>query len=226
MEIVMAKSLLNANTQIAEGNRSLFDGAGVYVVNLLGSPGAGKTTLLEAMLPGIKERLRPAVIEGDLNTSRDADRIAGIGVPSVQINTGGGCHLDANMVMATLPSIELGEIELLFIENVGNLVCTASFALGEHLRVVVLSVTEGDDKVEKYLSMFRKADAVVLNKADLLPYIDFDVERVRSDLERLGSQAPIFRLSARTGEGLDLFVEWLLGRRAKDHPERARNRSK
>lgn len=215
MQIVLAKSILKANDQLAQANLARFDAAGVYAVNLLGSPGAGKTTLLEKLLPPLKERMTMAVIEGDLATSRDADRIEAAGVDSIQINTEGGCHLDANMIAASLDSIDLENLDAVFIENVGNLICTAGFALGERLRVVVLSVAEGDDKVEKYPPMFSKADAVALNKVDLLPHTDFDVGRVQADLKRLAPEAVLFPVSARTGEGMAELGQWILHQRER-----------
>jgi hydrogenase nickel incorporation protein HypB len=213
MQIVLAKRILHANDRIAQDNRGKFDAAGVLAVNVLGSPGAGKTALLEAILPILGERCRAAVIEGDLATSRDAERIEAVGVPCVQINTDGGCHLDAGMVASAMDALDLAALDVLFIENVGNLVCTAGFDLGESLRIVVLSVAEGDDKVEKYPPMFSGVDAVFLNKIDLLPHTDFDPERVQENLRRLSPEASILRVSARTGEGVGACAEWILGRR-------------
>lgn len=212
MEIVVAKDLLKANDQIAAVNLSRLDTAGIACVNLLGSPGAGKTTLLERLADHLPDSVRPAAIEGDLATSNDAERIQALGWPTVQINTGGGCHLDANMVAAGLDGLDLDSIDLLFIDNVGNLVCTASFQLGERLRLVVLSVTEGDEKVVKYPPMFQKADVIVINKIDLLPYTDFDVKRVVADAQRLNPDVEIHQVSARTAEGVAGLAQWLLGR--------------
>ncbi|MBN1866476.1 hydrogenase nickel incorporation protein HypB [Candidatus Sumerlaeota bacterium] len=220
MEIIVAKKILNANDQIAQANRARFDASRVLAVNLLGSPGAGKTTLLEAVLPGLAKTRKIAVVEGDLATSRDAERIEAIGVPSMQINTAGGCHLDANMVSRAIGTFELDSLDLVVIENVGNLVCTAGFDLGEHLRVVVLSVTEGDDKIEKYPPMFQKADALVLSKMDLLPHTNFQVERMRENLQRLSSQARLFPLSVQTGDGIDAFVDWLESAMRRDRRDR------
>jgi hydrogenase nickel incorporation protein HypB len=213
MELVLAQKVLKANDQLAQNNRARLDAGGTYAVNLLGSPGAGKTTLLEAALPLLQARLKVAVIEGDLATSRDAERIEKAGAPAVQINTGGGCHLDAGMVASALDSLDAA-LDLLFVENVGNLVCTAGFDLGERLRVVVLSVAEGDDKVEKYPPMFTGIDAVALNKIDLLPHVDFDVEKTRANLRRLSPDARVFELSARTGAGIAEFADFLVERRA------------
>ena len=177
MKIVAAKKLLKANDQLAEENRARFNAAGVFVVNIVGSPGCGKTTLLEDLLGKLKTRLAPAVIEGDLASSIDAERIDKLGVPVVQINTDGACHLDATMVAAAADGFDLAKIDLLVIENVGNLVCTAGFDLGEHLRVVILSVSEGDDKIAKYPTIFQKSDALLITKTDLLKYSNFSVER-------------------------------------------------
>lgn len=214
MEIVMAKSIMNANNRIAERNRDRLAEAGVFTANMCGSPGAGKTALLEGLLPKLNGRLRTAVIEGDLATARDAERIEAAGTRSIQINTEGGCHLDAGMVAQALEAIGLDALDMVFVENVGNLVCTAGFALGEHLRIVVLSCTEGDDKVEKYPPMFRNADVVVLNKVDLLPHVRFDVSRVERELNQLKPGLPMLRVSATGGEGLDDLADWLVARRA------------
>jgi hydrogenase nickel incorporation protein HypB len=157
--------------------------------------------------------MRVAVIEGDLATARDAERIEVLGVPSVQINTEGACHLDATMVAAAMDALDLDALDMVFMENVGNLVCTAGFLLGERLRVVVLSITEGDDKVEKYPPMFRHADAVLLNKADLLPYTDFDVEKAEAHIKRLAPNADVLQVSARTGDGVPACADWIVGRR-------------
>jgi hydrogenase nickel incorporation protein HypB len=221
MEIVVAKDLLKANDQIAAGNRARFDAAGVTCVNLLGSPGSGKTTLLERLAEHLPDGLRAGAIEGDLDTSNDAERIQALGWPAVQINTGGGCHLDANMVAACLGNLDLAALDLVFVDNVGNLVCTASFQLGEHVRLVVLSVTEGDEKVVKYPPMFQKADVVVINKLDLLPHVDFDLERVQRDVGRVNPQAVIHRVSARTGEGVDALAAWLADLRGRPAGNRA-----
>jgi len=213
MELVVAKKILKANDQIAEGNRSKFDDAGVFVVNILGSPGSGKTALLEALFPLYRGRLNMAVIEGDLASTHDAERIEKAGVAAVQINTDGGCHLDANMIAAAAGSFDLRALDVLFIENVGNLVCTAGFDLGERLRVVVLSVPEGDDKVIKYPPIFQGAGAVVISKSDLLEHSDFDTARLRANLLRLNPSARVFELSAKKGAGVEAFADWLIEQR-------------
>ncbi len=209
MKIVAATKILKANDQLAAENRRGFDAAGVLAVNIVGSPGCGKTTLLEALFARLGGRMAPAVIEGDIAGSIDADRIDALGVPVVQINTDGACHLDANMVAATLGNFDLPKLDLLMIENVGNLVCTAGFDLGEHLRIAILSVPEGDDKLVKYPAIFRGSQALVISKIDLLPHFNFSVDRVTADLKRLAPGAEVFRVSALKGEGMDALAEWL-----------------
>lgn len=213
MKIVTAKKILRANDQLATENRKRLDAAGVYCINLVGSPGSGKTTLLQALFSHAGARLRPAVIEGDLASQIDADRIEQMGVPVVQINTEGMCHLDATMVSAAAEGFDFATVDLLAIENVGNLVCTANYDLGEHLRVVILSVPEGDDKIAKYPPLFQRSDALIISKTDLLPHFDFDVARVEADMKRLSPDAPVFRVSAKTGAGMGAFIEWLSERR-------------
>ncbi len=213
MKVVVKQDIMKANDTIALENRRRFDEHGVFCLNLLGSPGSGKTTCLEHLAGLLEGKLRMGVIEGDLATSRDAERIEALALPTVQINTGGGCHLEAPMVTQAMDALELTNLDLVVIENVGNLVCTASHQLGEHRRLVVLSATEGDDKIVKYPPMFQKTDAVAVNKVDLLPYTDFDLERGKADLARLNPDAPLLTLSARTGQGFDELVEWLLVQR-------------
>lgn len=212
MKIPVVKEILSANDQVAAENRAEFDAAGVFVLNLMASPGAGKTSLILATVDQLPEEVRPGVIEGDLASTIDADTIAAQGIPVVQVNTGGSCHLDAPMIRTALPNLPLDAMHLLFIENVGNLVCTAEFALGADLAVVVASVPEGHDKPYKYPGMFASADAVVLNKADLLEVFDFDVDYFRRGLEMLNSDAPLFIASCRTGDGINDWVTWLLSR--------------
>lgn len=204
-------SLLAENDREAQHNRAHLDAAGVLAVNLMSSPGAGKTALLEATLDVLAgSGLGVAVIEGDLETENDARRIRAKGVPAVQITTGSACHLDAHMVHAALHALDLRDVDILFIENVGNLVCPASFDLGQHRNVTLLSVTEGDDKPAKYPVMFRAADVVMLTKTDLLAVLDdFDPARAQAYLRQLGSRAPMLSLSARKGAGLDTWLRWL-----------------
>ncbi len=208
--IPVVRHLLDANEQVAQENRDLFDRARTFVVNLMSSPGAGKTSLLQATLPRLPQDVRAGVIEGDIASRLDAERIAALGVAVVQINTGGTCHLDAPMVRGALQHLDLDRLHLLFIENVGNLICPANFALGAHLNVVLASTPEGHDKPYKYPGMFRLADAVVLNKADLIPWLDFDRETFERGLRMVNPRAPLFVVSCKTGEGLDAWLTWLL----------------
>src|SRR4051812_28010828 len=210
VKVKVVEGALDANETIARANRDDFDRAGVTVVNFMGAPGAGKTSLLEA---GVLSGLRAGVLEGDVQGSLDADRLASLHVPVVQLQTsqgfGGECHLDANMGRSALPSLPLGEIELLVIENVGNLVCPAEFRVGEDARVMVSSVTEGEDKPLKYPLMFRACELVLLNKIDLLPHVDFDVDKWAARLEAVHPGVHTMMVSARTGEGVEAFRDWL-----------------
>ena len=212
-KVRVVEDALDANNTIARANRADFDAAGVSVVNLMSAPGAGKTTVLERVL-GSLDGVRAAVLEGDVQGSLDADRIASLHVPVTQLNTdpgfGGECHLDANMVRSALPALPLAEIDLLVIENVGNLVCPAEFRVGEDLRVMVASVAEGEDKPLKYPLMFRVCDLVVVNKIDLLPHVEFDVDRFLAALDRVNPGVERMLVSARTGEGVAAFREWLI----------------
>jgi hydrogenase nickel incorporation protein HypB len=210
MKIVAAKKILKANDQLAADNRRQLDAAHVFCVNVVGSPGAGKTTLLEALFSHLKGRLRPAVIEGDIAGSIDADRMERIGVPVVQINTDGACHLDANMIAIAGRELDFQTIDLLVIENVGNLVCTAGFDLGEHLRIVVLSTAEGDDKAVKYPAIFQGSHALCITKLDLSPHVNFSAQRITADMNRLAPQAAIFQTSAVHGDGIPAMADWLL----------------
>lgn len=209
MKIVAAKKLLKANEQLAQENRARFNAAGVFTVNVLGSPGSGKTTLLEALLGELREQIAPGVIEGDIAGSIDAQRIEALGIPVVQINTEGACHLDASMIAAAVEGLDLEAVRLLAIENIGNLVCPAGFDLGEHLRLVVLSVSEGDDKVVKYPAIFQTADAVVVTKGDLLGFTNFRFERVAGDVKRLAPQAEIFQVAALAGTGIEAVADFV-----------------
>lgn len=211
MQVVVAKDILKANDTIASENQGRFDEAGIFGINMLGSPGAGKTTLLEQLSKRVDGSLRSGVIEGDLATSKDAERIDKLGWPVVQINTGGGCHLEANMVSQAMGSLDLSGLDVVWIDNVGNLVCTSGYMLGERLRFVVLSTTEGDDKVMKYPPMFQRTQAVIVNKVDLIEFTDFDLERVREDVAKLNPDSKVFVVSARTGEGMDELAAWIMG---------------
>jgi hydrogenase nickel incorporation protein HypB len=212
MKIQVEKEILSANDQVAAENRATLDAAGLFVLNLMASPGAGKTSLILATAERLPASVRSGVIEGDLASRIDADTIAARGIPVVQINTGGGCHLDAPMIRSALSGLPLQELDLILIENVGNLVCPANFALGADLNVVVASTPEGHDKPYKYPGMFASADAVLLNKADLLEFFDFDVDYFRRGLEIINAGVPFFVVSCRTGEGTDAWVAWLLER--------------
>lgn len=210
MQIKMTANLLGANELLAKKNQRLFAEKGTLAINLMSSPGAGKTTVLERTIEQLAGRINMSVIEGDLYTDQDAVRIGNKGIGVVQINTEGACHLDAAMVEKAFGQLPSANIELLFIENVGNLVCPAEFDLGEDFRVVVLSTAEGNDKPMKYPLIFRQARAVILNKIDLLPYTDFDLGQFREDLDRINPLAEVFEVSGRTGEGIDNWIEWLL----------------
>jgi hydrogenase nickel incorporation protein HypB len=212
MKIPVVKDILSANDQVAAENRELFDRNNLFVLNLMASPGAGKTSFILATVDRLPQDVRPGVIEGDLASSIDADTISAKGVPVVQINTGGGCHLDAPMIRSALPHLPISEFNLLFIENVGNLVCPAEFNLGADLAVVVASVPEGHDKPYKYPGMFAAADVVILNKADLIDVFEFDVDYFRRGLEMVNPGVACFVLSCRTGEGVDNWITWLLKR--------------
>lgn len=209
MKVVVKADILGRNDAAAAENAALFAQHGIYALNLLGSPGAGKTSLLERTLQELAGDLRVAVVEGDLFTTKDAARIERCGAPVVQINTSGGCHLDAAMVAAALDRLDLDALDLLVIENVGNLVCPAEFALGEDEKAVVLSITEGDDKPLKYPLMFKEADAALLNKVDLLPYTDFDMESATDDIRTLHPGVEVMAIACRTGEGLPAWLSWL-----------------
>ena len=210
MEIKVLKDILGANDQMAQSNQQLLDSNHVFAVNLMASPGAGKTSLVLETIKGLQGKVRSGVIEGDISSTFDSELIAGQGVPVVQINTGGECHLDANMIRNALDNLPLADIDLLLIENVGNLVCPAEFNLGEHRKVVVSSVPEGDDKPIKYPAMFLIANAVVLNKTDLLPYVKFDSGRFREAVRDVNRKLDIFEVSCTTNQGIGRWTSWLL----------------
>jgi len=213
MEVSVLRNVLDANDLIAAENRKAFDAHGCFVVNLMSAPGSGKTTILERTLRGLDGRLKAGVIEGDVLGTLDADRLAPLGVPVVQINTdphfGGECHLDARMIRNALAELKLDGLDLVFIENVGNLVCPAEFRVGEDHKVMVLSVAEGDDKPLKYPLMFRVSQLLLLNKADLLNHVDFDPARFRANIARVNPGLPVIELSAKTGQGIDAWIGWL-----------------
>jgi hydrogenase nickel incorporation protein HypB len=208
--VSVLSNLLKHNDEQAELNRTKFDTNGLLAINLMSSPGSGKTALLEATIRQLKDKIRIAVIEGDLETENDAERIRAQGVPAYQITTGTACHLDAHLIQHALEHLDLANIDLLFIENVGNLVCPASFDLGHHRNITLLSVTEGDDKPAKYPVMFRAADLMLITKTDLLPYLDdFFTEKAERCQRELASHAPVLKLSSRSGEGLEGWFQWL-----------------
>lgn len=211
MEIKVGANILAANEAIANENRDSFRRHAAFAINLVSSPGAGKTTLLERTIDALKKSLSLGVIEGDIATSFDADRIRRHGTPAVQINTGGGCHLDAFMVSRALASFDLTKIDLMLIENVGNLVCPAEFDLGEAAKVAIVSVTEGDDKPLKYPALFRGALAFVINKIDLLPYTDCSLARLRGGALSINPRLSVFEMSCRSGQGLAAWYDWLEG---------------
>ncbi len=204
-EIKVLKDILEANQQAAEENRERFRRQGIFCVNLIASPGAGKTSILEKTIAGLCYTFRFACIEGDITGEHDARRICSLGVPVVQINTEGGCHLSAAQVGRALDEFDLKKTDVVLIENVGNLVCPAEFDLGEHMKIVVLSTPEGDDKPAKYPVIFSEAGAVLVNKVDLMDIVDFRLERATTDIRKVNPDAPVFEVSAKTGQG---FIEW------------------
>ena len=210
---VVMEGVLDANDALAQANRTRFAGAGTYVINMMSSPGAGKTALLERTLERMRSKLRLGVLEGDVQTTLDADRLARFHIPLVQVNTdpgfGGGCHLDANMVRSGLSELPLHDIDVLVIENVGNLVCPAEFKVGEDVRVMVYSITEGEEKPLKYPLMFRSADLVLVNKMDLLEHLDFDLEQFLGNLDAVNRGVEYILMSARTGRGVEDWCSWL-----------------
>jgi len=210
MKVKVVTNILEANERLAAENRDIFREAGVYVINLMSAPGAGKTSVLERTIKEINGRLRLGVIEGDIAGTDDAQRIENLGIPVVQINTGGACHLDANMIREVMNDLPLRDIDILFIENVGNLVCPAEFKVGEDIKVMLLSIAEGHDKPLKYPLMFQESTALLLNKIDLLPYTNADLEKMRKDSLSLNPKLKIFDVSCRTGEGIGDWVNWLL----------------
>ncbi len=211
MKVKVVADILGANDRIAAENSRLFKECGVFVINVMSSPGAGKTTLLEKTLAALKDKYKIGVIEGDVATTADADRIEKMGVPVVQINTGSACHLDGNMVRNALDDFDLMSLDLLIVENVGNLVCPAEFNVGEDCKVMLLSVPEGDDKPLKYPLMWHESKALVINKIDLIPYTNFNLDKATKDSLSLNPKLDIFPVSCRTGEGLERWYGWLTG---------------
>ncbi len=207
--IPVVEKILSANDQLAAANRATLDRTGTFAINLMASPGAGKTSLILCIVEALREELRLGAVDGDIATTIDADRIAALGIPTVQINTGGSCHLDAVMLQQALPQLPLEELDLLIVENVGNLICPAEFKLGVHRNILIASVPEGDDKPYKYPGMYRGVDALILNKMDLLPHFDFDLDYFRRGVEVLNPGLAFFPLSCKTGEGLGAWLDWL-----------------
>lgn len=211
MEIKVMKNIMDANDRLADENRHLFRDRGISAVNIMASPGAGKTSVITRIIEELKGQMGIYVVEGDIASSIDAEKIDRMGIPVMQINTGGGCHLDANMIKTVIEVLKPEANSLLFIENVGNLVCPSSFDLGEGIRMVIASVPEGHDKPYKYTSMFEAADVIILNKVDLMPYIDFDRESFYRGVRALNEKAPVFEVSCRTGQGMKELVDWVKG---------------
>ena len=209
MKVKVVTNILEANDRIAAENKKIFEEAHVYVINIMSGPGAGKTSLLERTIREFDGKIRIGVIEGDIAGSDDAERIEELGIPVIQINTGGGCHLDANMIREVLDDLPLKDLDLLIIENVGNLVCPAEFKLGENMNVMLLSIAEGHDKPLKYPLMFQESSALILNKIDLLPYTNVDMEKIRKDSLSLNPKLKIFEASCKTGEGINEWTNWL-----------------
>lgn len=217
MEIDLSRPILARNEALAEGNRSRLAAADVFALDVLASPGAGKTSTILATIGLLRDRLRIAVIEGDIASKVDAEKVKAQGIPAVQINTGGACHLEADMISRALDALPLDDLDLVIVENVGNLVCPTEFDLGQGSRIVILSVPEGDDKPLKYPGIFAQADAVLLNKVDTMHVFDFDEDAFVEGVRRLNGRAPIFRMSAKTGEGVEEWAEWLAARVAEAH---------
>ena len=212
MKIDLSKPILDRNERFAAENRELFSEHGVFVLDLLASPGAGKTSTILATIAALRDRYRIAVIEGDIASDVDAQKIKAHGVPAVQINTGGACHLESDMIRRAVDTLEIAEIDLLIIENVGNLVCPTDFDLGENAKVMILSVPEGHDKPYKYPNIFARAEAVILNKYDTMPVFDFDEDEFREVVRRLNATVPVFPMAATKGQGVAEWAEWLAGR--------------
>jgi hydrogenase nickel incorporation protein HypB len=215
MKINVVESVLKANDAVAHENRRRLDAAGVLAINLMSAPGSGKTLLLEKTIPALGPAVRTAVLVGDLQTTRDAERLGPVATQVTQINTGTGCHLTATQVAAGLDSLDLQGLDFLFIENVGNMVCPAAFDLGEHRRAVLLSVPEGDDKVAKYPTLFQPADAILLTKVDLLGVLDYERQKVYQDISLINTRAPLIELSAVTGQGMERWLAWLKQQRGE-----------
>jgi len=212
-KVQVVERILDANDQIAEQNKKKFDQAGVFSINIMASPGSGKTSVILRTIEKLMDDYKIAVIEGDTApVTIDSDKITALGIPAVQINTGGQCHLDANLLERGISAINLNELDLVIVENVGNLICPASFKIGTHASIVISSVPEGDDKPYKYPNIYRGIDTLILNKMDLLPYIDFRIDYFKQGIELLNPGLSIFELSCKTGEGFNQWIDWLKSR--------------
>ncbi|MCK4537556.1 MAG: hydrogenase nickel incorporation protein HypB [Candidatus Krumholzibacteria bacterium] len=209
-QINMGDDLRERNREIAAENTVMLKKHGVVSINIMSAPGAGKTSLLVASIPGLMKKYRVGVIEGDLQTSRDAERVAALGIDVYQIETGGVCHLDASMVHSALHQLDLDSIDILLVENVGNLVCPAEFDVGVDAKVMLLSITEGDDKPKKYPLMFHESDLLIMNKIDLAPYVDFDIEKAKSEARDINPSIDIIEISCKTGQGIEAWVDWMV----------------
>jgi len=216
--IPVVQNILSANAALASDVRERLDASGVFALNMMASPGAGKTSFITATIRALGDRLRVAYVDGDIETTIDAERVDALGVPVVQINTGGACHLDANMLSLALPQLPLDQVDLLIVENVGNLVCPAEFELGTHLNVLIASIPEGADKPYKYPTMYRGVDVLIVNKMDLLPYVPFDLGYFKRGVEVLSPGLTTFEVSCTTGDGIRAWVEWLKERVTHDSP--------
>jgi len=212
MEIDVSKPILDLNERLAAENRKLFEEHGIFVLDLMASPGAGKTSTILATIAALRERYRIAVIEGDIASKVDAEKVKAHGIPAVQINTGGACHLESDMIKRAIATLDLDDLDLIIVENVGNLVCPTDFYLGEDAKVMILSVPEGHDKPYKYPGIFQISEAVILNKVDTMSFFDFDEEEFRSVVRSLNPNAPVFRISATKGEGVEAWTDWLAER--------------
>jgi len=214
-EVTIVRNVLEANDRLAQELKAQFKEKKILCLNLMSSPGAGKTTLLERTLTDLKSEFKMAVIEGDLQTDNDAQRVAATGAQAVQVNTEGGCHLDSGMVMDSLKALDLEGVDILFVENVGNLVCPAEFEVGEDYKITLLSVAEGDDKPEKYPLMFHISAVMLLNKVDLMPYVDFDLDKAAGHATKLNKDIQVIPISARSGENMEEWYKWLREKRAE-----------
>ncbi len=209
MKISVVKNILEANDRIAMENRALFEEKDLLVFNLMSSPGAGKTSLLEKTIDALKDEIKMGVIEGDIQSSQDAERIARRGIPVVQINTGGACHIDGNMIRETFKEFNFDDLDLLVVENVGNLVCPAEFNVGENFKAMILSLPEGEDKPSKYPLMFHESEVLLINKIDLAPYLDCSAENIKKEALKVNPRLTVFEISCKTGEGLEAWYSWL-----------------